>query len=347
MTDIPASIATEQRPLPWLQDTWAQLWSSYQQGYFGQAWLITGIAGLGKRALVKLLSQALLCSNPKPEGYPCGHCAECRLHAAGYHPDLHWVAPETTTTSQDIKIDVIRSITDREALTPHRCRYKIIVIAPAEAMNRAAMNAVLKTLEEPAPSTMWLLLSEQPAQLSATVISRCKRLMINTPATAAVLPWLTQQLPARTPVELCLRLAQGAPLRASAFADSALLKQRDQAFQAWSDIALAQRDPLQTATIWQNLEAPILLEFLAGWVMDVLRLTCHAQVDFLHNPDKRQFLAALVPRLPTVALHHYLHRVIQARPLLTTTVNKSLLLETLAIRFAWLAHGLPSQYDDF
>lgn len=321
--------------LPWLWPYWMRLWHAHGAGRLGHAWLIAGLAGLGKRALAEHLAHTLLCSSPVGDGVPCGQCAECRLLRAGHHPD--WLKLEPDGTTQEIKVDAVRALIEHDNLTPRRGIRKIVCIAPAEAMNRAAANALLKTLEEPAAKTLLVLVSEEPSHLPATVLSRCQRLALVAPAEAEVLPWLVAQLGEQAhQASLALRLAHGAPLRAVTLAQTEILAARTRCFEEWLAVAHGQRDPLAAAATWQAFEHELVLEWLAGWVGDMARLRCDPQAAFLAHPDHRAALLSLTGGLDLRQIHRYFRELLRARRLLDATVNKPLLFEALAIRWALL-----------
>ncbi len=115
-------------------------------------------------------AQALLCEAPRPDGLACGECPGCRYAVAGQHPDLMRLEllaidpddGDAGRASRRSRIDRVRALTDFVQLTSHRQRAKVAVIAPAERMNAAAANALLKTLEEP-PAGTYLILVCRPA----------------------------------------------------------------------------------------------------------------------------------------------------------------------------------------
>src|SRR6185436_8899752 len=111
-----------------------------------------------------------------------------------------------------IKIDQVRAVADFVSLTTHRAGFRVLVVRPAEAMQPAAANALLKTLEEPPPSTIIALVSDRPSRLLATIRSRCRQLALPMPARDAALAWLKAQGIANA--ETALAIAGGAPLLA-------------------------------------------------------------------------------------------------------------------------------------
>ncbi|HEY5863202.1 MAG TPA: DNA polymerase III subunit delta', partial [Casimicrobiaceae bacterium] len=160
------------------------------------ALLLTGPRGIGKRALALEFARGLLCESPRAGGGACGECSSCRYVAAGQHPDLRVVEPVAVdddgvaTPVEWIAVDSIRALIDWAQLTSHRRVAKVAVIEPAERMNAAAANALLKTLEEPPPSTYLILVSAAPGRLPATVRSRCRRKVAPAPEAAASRAWL-------------------------------------------------------------------------------------------------------------------------------------------------------------
>ena len=155
------------------------------------AYLLAGSAGVGKELLARLFAQAANC-DAAPEQRPCGSCASCTAIARGVHPDVMWVMPQSEgiargifaradlegAPSREIRVDEVRALSRRLSLAAARGRRKIAVLVPAEALNERAQNTLLKTLEEPPPATTFLLVSEQPDALLATVRSRCARLQL-------------------------------------------------------------------------------------------------------------------------------------------------------------------------
>src|SRR5690606_15695337 len=171
-------VAPPQRPkpqlYPWHQDVVRQLRQAWAGKHLPHALLIQGADGLGKGSLAAWLACAVLCDNSGDELDCCGKCASCDLFAAGSHPDLYWVAPEEG--KQQVAIDQVREACEKLSKTSYRQGYKVAVIEPAHSMTIAAANSVLKTLEEPAPPSLLILLTSQPFSLPATVRSRCQKL---------------------------------------------------------------------------------------------------------------------------------------------------------------------------
>ncbi len=323
-------------PPPWLAPHWAALQRTRASGRLPHALLIAGPAGVGKRLLADLLIRSLLCQAPGSDSLPCGTCQDCRLCAAGNHPDLVRLGPDPEGKSDEIKVAGIRDLVESEGLTPSRGPHKVILIDPAERMNPSAANALLKTLEEPAPGTLFCLIAERVHLLPATVRSRCQRLILGLPQEDQALGWLGGRVAGRDP-RLLLRLAHGAPLRALALADADLLARRDTACAGFVAVGQGGRDPVAEAQAWGDLSPRVSLEWLGGWVSDLLRLAADGRAAYLSNPDKREALAVLAARLDPQAGHRYLQRVLAARASQDNPLNPQLLHEALLIDWAYLA----------
>src|SRR6202158_1665136 len=157
MIDLPSRTATW-LPLPSWQTAIAASALAHRQRW-PHALLITSRRRLGKRLLALHFARALLCEAPLENGEACGVCPSCGYVGQGTHPDLQLIEPVTydeegnPTPVDTINVERVRELIEFTQLSPHRQRAKVGLIAPAEAMNAAAANALLKTLEEPPAGT--------------------------------------------------------------------------------------------------------------------------------------------------------------------------------------------------
>jgi len=201
--------------LPWHGPARARLAAAAAGARMPHALLLHGPDGVGKQRFAAALAAGLFCRKPGSDLEPCGACAECVLSRAGTHPDLHWLRrPEDRKT---IGVDAVRDACEQLGMTSLRGGYRVAVVATAQLMTHSAQNAFLKTLEEPAPRTLLVLVTSRPSALLATLRSRCQRVEIPRPAPEGAIDWLRGNLGAPPPPGL-LDLAGGAPLRALALA---------------------------------------------------------------------------------------------------------------------------------
>ncbi len=138
--------------------------------------ILSGSPGAGMRETAVATAQALNCLTPVGAGDTrdaCGTCAACSRIARGVHPDVIVVEPGE---SGSIKVDQVRDVIDRAGFRPFEGRRRAVIVDEADAMMPAAQNALLKTLEEPPPSSVFMLVTARPDMLLPTVQSRCPRL---------------------------------------------------------------------------------------------------------------------------------------------------------------------------
>lgn len=255
-------------PFPWQEAQWQRLRQALQSGRIAHAWLFTGPAGVGKGPFAEAFARLLLCTTPNQAARPCGECRGCRLLAAATHPDFERVAPDEP--GKQIKVDQIRDYCERSTLTAQLGGYKVAIFQPADAMNPAAANSLLKTLEEPVPLTVLMLVTAEPHLLPATIRSRCQRVELPLPDRATALRWLAARVDAPDVAEL-LRSAGGAPLEAVGLADPELLAQRARCLDDLLGVAQGTLDPVIAAQRWLGVDAQRLIDWLGGWVAGLIR----------------------------------------------------------------------------
>ncbi|MDF1519059.1 MAG: DNA polymerase III subunit delta' [Brevefilum sp.] len=136
------------------------------------AYLIVGPQGVGRRTLALRFAQAINCENPPRQGDFCGVCKTCRQIGAMSHPDLDLLQPQEG--HKDILIDQVRELQHRLSLSPYAAPYRIALLPDFQRTTTEAMNALLKTLEEPAEKVVLLLTADALENLLPTVVSRCE-----------------------------------------------------------------------------------------------------------------------------------------------------------------------------
>jgi DNA polymerase-3 subunit delta' len=172
---------------------------SLERGRLGHAYLFTGHQIGELTALARTLAKTLNCAQPirrSPSGPAvdcCDQCLNCRKIDGAGHADVHWVRPESK--SRVITIDQMRSLMQEIHLKPNEAEYKVAVIEAADRLNVQAANAFLKTLEEPPPKSILVLLTTDVSRILETILSRCLRLNFSAEngraLSAAQMNWLT------------------------------------------------------------------------------------------------------------------------------------------------------------
>lgn len=168
-----ADFPDQQQPVQLLQ-------RSLARGRLGHAYLFSGTRLDLLEGIARTLAKTLNCERRAATADPalapdsCDHCRNCRRIESGNYPDVHWVRPESK--SRVITIDQMRALIHEVQLKPTEAACKVGVIVAADRLNVQAANAFLKTLEEPPPNSVLVLLSTEPQRLLETILSRCLRL---------------------------------------------------------------------------------------------------------------------------------------------------------------------------
>jgi len=257
--------------LPWHAEHWTRLQARRQRDALPHALLLCGAVGLGKRAFARRFVHGLLCSEPL-DGDACGHCRSCLLFAAGTHPDvvsLSFGVRKDGVQRSEIVVDQIRELSARLAMSSQYGGWQVATIDPADAMNPAAANALLKTLEEPAAQTMMILLADAPWRLPQTIRSRCQRIEFHLPATATALEWL--QAGQVDDAAAALAAAGGNPGLAQAWAREGALDRRQEVRKDLAALAAGRGQPLEVVKRWLDNEPAQRLWFAAQAVADEVK----------------------------------------------------------------------------
>jgi DNA polymerase-3 subunit delta' len=311
-----------------------------ERAWWPHALLFTGRQGVGKRLLAMHLARALLCEAPQSDGSACGNCTSCGLVERGSHPDLRLIEPiayddEGNAMPADvITVEPIRELIEFAQLSSHRRGAKVAVIVPAEALNAAAANALLKTLEEPPPRTYLLLVSHQPGRLPATIVSRCRRLPVPEPDPAVASQWLADRNVADP--ELVLAQAGGAPLLALSLAEPAVQQARELLLGE-----LARPERLSPVAVGARLEVmpkdqrkgelASAVYWLLTWTADLAAVANGGAPRF--HPDRRDVLGELARRVARVPLFRYYQEVMRQRALLAHPLQPRLVAEALLFEY--------------
>ncbi|MBZ9556565.1 MULTISPECIES: DNA polymerase III subunit delta' [unclassified Modicisalibacter] len=267
-------------PLPWHASIWRRLVALQDDGRLPHALLLSGPHGVGKQQLADALVARTLCRSPG--AVACGSCHACQMLASGYHPDLKRVSP--ADNRRQIRIDPIREINAFVAQTAQQGGYRVIVLQPAEAMNVAASNALLKSLEEPGERTLFLLLADVPSRMLATIRSRCQHWALGVPEAEQSLPWLAEALGDAADAEFWLRVAGGLPLLARELAapESRALRQ---SLQELFDALVRGGEPVAEASRLDRQAVERILWYGIAWLEDLIRLGLSGDTARVRNPD--------------------------------------------------------------
>lgn len=257
---------------PWQQRAYTQAAAAIDSGRMGHALLFCGPARLGKGAVARQLARRLLCE-ARIDGEPCGQCRGCRLFAAGTHPDFHGISfalnREGTRLRTEIVIDQVRELSGKLSLTPQYGGAQVAIVDPADAVNHAACNALLKTLEEPQPGRYLWLVAAEPARLPATIRSRCQKLEFRLPPADEALAWLRAQGHDAPTAAEALDAARGHPGLAAAWLSDGGLALRREVAADLASVARGDASAAATAQRWAgDDQAGLRLRFAADLALE-------------------------------------------------------------------------------
>lgn len=324
-------------PYPWQLADWQHLVQQIAAQKLPHAMMIAGPKGIGKRHLADALAQLLLCASPV-EGTVCGKCRGCELNKSRTHPDLLWLEPEEE--GKAIKVDQVRELTESLGKTAQQGGYKVVIIEPAEAMNGNAANALLKSLEEPAPNTLLLLVTHAPSSVLPTIRSRCQMRKIPMPRNEQVIHWISPlMVGANTTADALLVAARGAPLTALALLQGDALEQREQTLQQFVRLTMGQVSAIEIAASWQSGDVVGVVEWLLGLLHSLARWRAgatDAQIE-LAPIEWRDRLS----HLNLMLLHRYIEKILLSKRQLLSGANpnKQLLLEEILLDWGALVRA--------
>jgi len=251
---------------PWLAAQTGTLRAVHAADRMPHALLIHESPGTGGEWLATWAAALVLCERGKAA--PCGECAGCRRVPALTHPDVLWLRPQED--SRQIRVEQVRELSAELALTSHGGGYKVGIIVPADALNRFAANALLKTLEEPPPRTLLILVATEPSRLPPTVLSRCQRVRIRAPGRAESVAWLTA-VRGKADWEAALDTLGEAPLQIVQ-ADPAELAAVGADTRGTLDaLAAGRTDPVAAAERWVRSQLPLRLLCFENWLTERIR----------------------------------------------------------------------------
>src|SRR5450830_1319368 len=333
---------------PWQQSSWQQLQGLRER--LPHAILFHGEAGTGKADFIEAFAQSLLCENVQADGFACGSCASCGWFLQGNHPDYRRVRPEaledeapaegeegadavkgakaSKTPSKDIKIEQIRQLADFMNISTHRQGLRVVVLYPAEALNTPASNALLKTLEEPPPGTLFLLSSNSLDRLLPTILSRCRKFSLPMPSHEQALTWLKAQ--GLNDADSWLREQGGAPLAALAQSESGGREETEQLLHVLAnpgvEAALKAADKLQKVPL-----APLVAS-LQRWLYDVFSVKLSGTIRYY--PRHRRELEALAGRINVSRLMGAIKAANERRAIAEHPLSPKLFLEDMLLDYA-------------
>jgi DNA polymerase-3 subunit delta' len=338
---------------PWQESAWRQL--QQMRARLPHAILFHGPAGIGKTQFAERFAQALLCETLDASGHACGQCASCGWFAQYGHPDYRRVRPEALdeaegaagdgeeeegegkkggksarAPSKDIRIDQIRALADFMNVSTHRQGKRVVLLYPAEALNSAAANALLKTLEEPPPDTVFILSSNSLDRLLPTILSRCRKFALAMPPFDQALAWLKAQ--GIADADGWLAEQGGAPLAALEMAQS---ESRDTMEEFLRNLARpGVEGALKTAEKLQKTAPVQQVEWLQRWLYDLFSVKLSGKIRYY--PRYKKELVTLSGQVEVPALLQALKGIGERRAVAEHPLSPKLFIEDMLLDYAKL-----------
>ena len=334
---------------PWQTTAWQQLHALRER--LPHALLFHGEAGTGKSAFIEAFAQSLLCENIQPDGFACATCISCGWFVRHNHPDYRRVRPEaleddapaegeegvdadtgkkakaSKAPSRDIKIEQIRALADFMNISTHRRGLRVVVLYPAEALNMPASNALLKTLEEPPPGTVFLLASNSLDRLLPTILSRCRKFALPMPEHAQALAWLSEQ--GLDNADSWLREQGGAPLAALAQSAGGHRDEIDTLLQLLARPSV--EGILKAAEKLSKVPLAVLVSCLQRWLYDVFSYKLSGNIRYY--PRHKKELAVLAGAVHTARLLQAIKSANERRATADHPLSPKLFVEAMLLDY--------------
>lgn len=277
------------------------------------ALLFTGIEGIGKNLTAKVLAKVLFCSG---EEKPCNICSSCRAFDAQNHPDFYYLEPEGK--ANNIKIEQIRQMQLQIALSPYLADKRVVIINDAEAMNEAAENSLLKTLEEPTGDVVFILVTANKDLLLPTILSRCMKLYFAPLSESEIATILKSKYAIEEDKAVMIaKLSGGSMKRAISFLDDDNFNLCQNAMEFLSKDLYA-RDIWQISDDFSAMDKAKIkqwADFLQMIIRDLLLLRAGAKDSLLYNRDKKDVLDKL-------SVNYSLNRLFNCQNLIENLVKR-------------------------
>jgi len=293
--------------VPWLDKAMAALRAAFEADRMPHALLIHEAPGSGGEWLANWTARLLLGTDKDQ------------------HPD--WLRVRPIDDSRQIRIEQIRELGQELSLTSHQGGYKVGVISPADVLNRFAANALLKTLEEPSPRTVLILVVTQPSRLPATILSRCQRFGISAPERSQAVAWL-EATRGKGDWNAVLDIVGEAPMLAAEADAEAVVQVGTEVRRGLEEAAAGTADPVATAERWARAELPLRLRCFENWLTERIRGQT-ASPAFLTEVGAVTYLQRPQTVLNIRELFELLDGVRDLKSALDTPINRGLALETL------------------
>ena len=317
---------------PWFKDAWIAI---HENKKLPHALIFKGKEGIGKYNFAIKFAKSYLCQKPLSNHLPCEACSSCEWFPDS-HPDFKHIAPieneddeslkRKTVRKKNILIDQIRELSEYLELSVHQEKgRRIVLIEPADSLNQAASNALLKILEEPPENTLFILVTSQTQKLIATIRSRCQLLDLRGPSLDEARSFLIDQK--ITHEDSLLSYTGGSPFNAIKELENQ--SERETIIQLLSQGHNIDITRINYAILTQGLDWT--LNMIQKWVFDLL-LSLHTQQNYyFKNEEKRIHSQAKQINLDSLLL--FVNELNELKKIATHPINQDLQLQNIFIKY--------------
>ncbi len=316
---------------------WAvdQLRKSMAHDRVRHAYLIAGAESVGKETLARAFAMALNCTHADPEQRPCGECSSCRRILSGNHPDILY--SQRDSDSSPLKIEEIRSVMQRLALKPFEARYRVAIFRDFDTAQPRAQDALLKTLEEPAPHALLILLTRSLEPILPTITSRSQVIHLRPTAVRVVEQVLQAHYEVEAEQAALLARVSGGRIgwAVQTLTDPDRLEQRAAALALLEDLLSQNRAARfnQASNLAKDKAALVtLLELWQTYWRDALLIAANSGLEPT-NIDRLDALENLTRRYPAEIMLAALKATRSTLNILNTNANTRLALEVMLLDY--------------
>lgn len=335
---------------PWQQVIWQQ---ARQPGNAQRhhALLLKGRRGIGKLGFALVLAKSILCGQGDAAGVACGKCQDCYWFEQGLHPNFRLLEPEAFSAqegatdkdteenrreaastksgrkpSQQISIAQIRALDDFIYLSAHQARDKVVLIHPAEAMNTAAANALLKKLEEPPPEVLFILVTHNASLIPPTVLSRCRQIAMPGPDHEMAKDWLIHQ--GITDPDFHLAMSGFSPLLALQYDEQLAVSHAD----FIQCLCVPEKlNPIELAEKLHKLDLPSVTGWLQKWCYDLM--SCRTSGRVRYHLKQVAIIRQQAAVIDPVAFGFLWRSLVASQQLARHPLNPRLFLEEMLLTY--------------
>jgi len=310
----------------------AILKSAIESGRVAHSYLFYGVKGVGKKTAAEIFAKALNCSEGKPDS--CDRCSSCLKIDHKNHPYVITIEPE----GNFIKIDAIRDLQNQIKFRPLEGSKRVFIIVDADRMNSVSANSLLKTLEEPSPSNILILITARHYLLPATILSRCQQLRFNPIQRETVASFLEEKLSLDGEYARLLASSSGGSIgKALEMNKDSYLTFKDEIIENISTSTI--EDPLKLISFMESFGknrkgVTEKLEILKSWYRDILVYKETGETETLIHQDRIETIKSFGEKMPGSDILKSIKTISHAHRAIEQNANKELTLEWMIFKLA-------------